>query len=303
MATVDGVATNSEVRRQVLGQINHFKKVLRGNNPYNFTPASLIRNKTPWMSKFEEKFNYVVEALVDIESDPDTSQESINDVNRMKEIMTCLYEDFIRTFEAKLDTVHAAQPAPQPAAGLSPGLQAPDPMTNVVSPAYSAASSASEQPLAKGAQNLNTNTVEGEDVREQINEPHTEFTKVIDWSGAVVELEAHRRKSLYPDLDLDMVPYTMSKATLDSVVGEPEFVIEQMENEDSKRKLHSLNPGKAANLTYPKFSGADIEDFFNFKKEIENCFKGNRVRKEDQVTVLKKELKGEAFKLLLSQRS
>ena len=193
MATVDGVATNSEVRRQVLRQINHFKNVLKGYNPDSFTPSSLIRNKTLWMSKFWEKFNNLVDALTDIESDPDTSQESIDDVNRLMETMTCLSVDFIKRYEAKCDA------APQPAAGLVPGLQVPAPMAKAASPAYSAVSTVSEQALAKRAQNLVT--VESEDVKEQINEAPAEFLKVTDWSGAedhVVELETLRVESLGP---------------------------------------------------------------------------------------------------------
>ena len=68
MANIDGVPANSEVRRQVLRQISHFKNVLRNYNPDNFTPAALARNKTLWMSEFHEKFDNLVDALIVIES-------------------------------------------------------------------------------------------------------------------------------------------------------------------------------------------------------------------------------------------
>ena len=314
MANVDGVAANSDVRRQVLLQVTHFKNVLRTYNPDRHSPASLIRNKALWMSEIQEKFDNVVEALVNIEMEDDITQGDSDDVANLLESMTGLQEDFVVRYEAKCDTAPAAQP--QPAAGVLSSLQVPAPMVNAASPDPNVATAASEQALAKRAQNLVT--VESEDVRERIGELHAEFSKVSNWSVAedhVIELEMTkveswrermdklkekvkllRVKSL--DHDLDMAPYTLSKTALDSAAGELEFIIEQMEHEDNERGLYSLNPGKAANLTYPTFSGADSEDFFKFKKEMENCFRGNRVRKEDQVSVLKKELKGDALKLV-----
>ena len=314
MATVDGVAASSEVRRQVLIQITHFKNVLRTYNPDRHSPASLIRNRTLWMSEIQEKFDNVVEALVNIEMEDGITQEDSDDVANLLESMTGLQEDFIVRYEAKCDTAPAAQP--QPAAGVLSSLQIPAPMVDAASPDPSLATAASEQALAKRAQNLVT--VESEDVREKIGELHAEFSKVSNWSVAedhVIELEMTkveswrermeklkekvkmlRVKSL--DYNLDMMPYTMCKTALDSMAGELEFIIEQIEHEDNERGLYSLNPGKAANLTYPSFSGADSEDFFKFKKEIETCFRGNRIRKEDQVSVMKKQLKGDALKLL-----
>ena len=314
MATIDGVAANSGVRRQVLLQITHFKNILRTYNPDRHSPVSLIWNKTLWMSEIQEKFDNVVEALVNIEMEDDITQRDSDDVANLLESMTGLQEDFVVRYEAKCDTAPAAQP--QPAAGVLSSLQVPAPMVNAASPDPNVATAASEQALAKRAQNLVT--VESEDVRERIGELHSEFSKVSNWSVAedhVIELEMTkveswrermdklkekvkllRVKSL--DHDLDMAPYTLSKTALDSAAGELEFIIEQMEHEDNERGLYSLNPGKAANLTYPTFSGADSEDFFKFKKEMENCFRGNRVRKEDQVSVLKRELKGDALKLV-----
>ena len=314
MATIDGVAANSEVRRKVLLQITHYKTCLRTYNPERHSPVSLIRNKTLWMSEIQEKFDNVVEALVNIEMEDDITQGDSDDVANLLETMTSLQENFVARYEAKCDTAPAAQP--QPAAGLLPGLQVPALMVNAVSPDPSVATTASEQTLAKRAQNLVT--VESEDVREKIDELHAEFTKVSNWTTAedhVVELEMTKIKSWRERMDklkdkvnmlrvksldhnLDMGPFTLSKTALDSAAGELEFIIEQMEHEDSERGLYSLNPGEAANLTYPTFSGEDSEDFFMFKKEMETCFRSNRVRKEDQVSILKKELKGDALKLV-----
>ena len=316
MATVDGVAPNSDVRRQVLLQITHFKNILRTYNPDRHSAASLIRNKALWVSEVQEKFDNVVEALVTIETSGDINQRDSDDVTSLLEAMTSMQENFVASYEAKCDTAPAAQPAPQQPAGMFPGLQVPGAMINQASPAHSVATTLSEQALARRAQNLVT--VESEDVREKIVELHTEFSKVSNWTTAedhIIELEMTKVKSWREkmeklkdkvkmlrvkslDHDLDMGPYTLSKAALDSAAGELEFTIEQMEHEDKERGLYSLNPGKAANLTYPTFSGADTEDFFKFKKEMENCFRGNRVRKEDQVSVLKKELKGDALKLV-----
>ena len=316
MATVDGVACNSEVRRRVILQINQYKNFLSCYNPDKYTSAALMRNKDRWMSKIEDKFENVTEALSHIEMEEDINQGDSDDVVKLLAAMANLHDDFVMRYEAKCDAEPAAPV--QPAAGLCPGLQLPAPLTNSASNAQSVASSSSEQALAKRAQNLVT--VESEDIRDKIQKIHSEFTKVRNWSSAedhIIELEMTKVKGWKERMEeimeklnivrvkcldhyLDMTPFTLSKTALDSAEAELDYVVEQMEHEDTERGLYSLNPGKAANLTYPAFSGADSEDYFKFKKDMENCFRGNRIRKEDQVTVLKKELKGDALDLLPS---
>ena len=316
MALVDGVQFASDVRRRVLMQTTPYKQLLRTYNPEKHSAAVLVRKETQWMGEVKERFDALTEALVGIEMDEDATQGDVDDATKILEAMAVLQEDFVTRYEAKCEAEPAVQI--QPAAGLFPGLQIPAPLTNAVSNAQSLASAASEQSLAKRAQN--SVTVESKYVKEKIQEIHTEFTKVRNWSDAedhVVELEMTKVKGWKErmnalkekiktieikclDHDLDMTPFTTCKHELDSAVAELEFVIEQMEHEDTERGLYSLNPGKAANLSYPTFSGSDSEDYFKFKKEMENCFRGNRIRREDQVTVLKKELKGDALKLLPS---
>lgn len=193
MATVDGVACNSEVRRRVILQINQYKNFLSCYNPDKYTSAALMRNKDRWMNKIEDKFENVTKALSHIEMEEDIDQGDSDDVVKLLAAMSDLQVDFVMRYEAKCDAEPAAPV--QPAAGLFPGLQLPAPLTNAASNAQSVASGLSEQVLAKRAQNLVI--VESEDIRDKIQKIHSEFTKVRNWSSAedhIIELEMTKVK-------------------------------------------------------------------------------------------------------------
>ena len=57
---------------------------------------------------------------------------------------------------------------------------------------------------------------------------------------------------------------------------------------------------KAANITYPVFSGQDNEDYVKFRREMINALRVNQVTQEDKIKKLRENLKGDALKLIPS---
>ena len=55
-----------------------------------------------------------------------------------------------------------------------------------------------------------------------------------------------------------------------------------IEFEDESRCLFSLNKSKTANVAFPTFSGTTDEDYLKFEREMRDCIKRNRIRREDQ---------------------
>ena len=42
------------------------------------------------------------------------------------------------------------------------------------------------------------------------------------------------------------------------------------------------NESKTANVAFPTFSGTTDEDYLKFEREMRDCIKRNRIRREDQ---------------------
>ena len=98
--------------------------------------------------------------------------------------------------------------------------------------------------------------------------------------------------------DLDNTKLLRSESLVASLEAEVETAVEQLEFEDTERCLYSLNKTKTASIKYPQFAGHQDEDYVKFEKEIRNCFRVNRVRLDDQVQVLRENLRGEAFSFI-----
>ena len=78
-------------------------------------------------------------------------------------------------------------------------------------------------------------------------------------------------------------------------LGEVKIAIEM---EDERRELYCNKSSATEKVKYPVFEGKDGECFHEFKEKMENCFRQNKVRREDKVAKLRESLKGHSKKLI-----
>ena len=73
---------------------------------------------------------------------------------------------------------------------------------------------------------------------------------------------------------------------------------EGLEHEDELRELYSNLTVAGEKLDYPKYGGAEGEDYEKFSEKLEKVFKHNKVAKVDQLDKLRKCLTGKALALV-----
>ena len=72
----------------------------------------------------------------------------------------------------------------------------------------------------------------------------------------------------------------------------------EIEAEDLRRGLHSLDVSSSAKVNYPTFEGKDEEDWEDFKVKFEKALADNKVRTSDKCDKLRSSLRGYARKLV-----
>ena len=77
----------------------------------------------------------------------------------------------------------------------------------------------------------------------------------------------------------------------------------EIETEDLRRNLYSLDISSSAKVNYPAFEGKDDEDWEDFKVKLEKALVDNRVRASDKCDKLRSCLKGHASKLVPSSQN
>ena len=315
---VDGVNQTSNVRRRVLGKIRIFKAAVTVCDPGNYKAEVARSYQAQWLAQVQQKFEDLIAALSDIENEDGVSQQDCDDADSLAVFMTCRYSDFATSLAARCQQAAGppvAQAGPPPPAGIMPGLQVPQVAGNST-PASTITSSAPDDFQIKRAQT--SVEIESEDIRAKIKALSEEFTKVSCWSTAEhheVEASMVRAKTWRDKLEklkdkikeikkdtrvynLSTEPLTLANAALVSAEGELEFVIDQIEHEDKARGLFSQSQTKAANISYPTFSGQDSEDFVKFRRDMENALRVNKVMREDQAKKLREHLKSDALKMV-----
>ncbi len=310
---VDGVNTDSSVRRRVLGKIRLFKAALSVCDPNKFSAEAAQAREVQWLAQVDKKFEELITALSEIENEEGVSVGESEDAEKLSVFMTSIYSEFTAAVAEKCQLARAPVPAAQPQgaavggggvlppAGLAPGLQLP--------------AQADDFQVRKAQASVE---IESEDIRAKVKALAEEFNKVNCWSNAehhVVETAMGQTKSWRSKLEKlkdnvkevkkdtrvynrDTVPLTLATAALNSAEGELDYVIDQIEHEDQARGLYSQSQTKAANIAFPIFSGQDGEDFVKFKKDMENALRVNKVMREDQAKKLRENLRSDALKLV-----
>ena len=80
-------------------------------------------------------------------------------------------------------------------------------------------------------------------------------------------------------------------------------VKKQVENEDLKRCLHSLEISTTAKVSLPNFEGRDDEDWTIFREKLEKALAANRVKTSDKCDKLRECLRGHAKSLVPNTQS
>ena len=80
-------------------------------------------------------------------------------------------------------------------------------------------------------------------------------------------------------LDDSQSDFKKLEEQLDIVRTAVEKAVEDVEKEDNKRNLFTLEKDTGAKIEYPKFSGKFSECFLKFKDKMERAFKSNRLIK------------------------
>ena len=78
-----------------------------------------------------------------------------------------------------------------------------------------------------------------------------------------------------------------AQAFVDNVADLVYQAIEDVESEDEKRALHTLDNVNTNPVKLPFFEGKDEEDFSDFKDKVEKAFVQNRTSKKDQLFKLR----------------
>ena len=96
---------------------------------------------------------------------------------------------------------------------------------------------------------------------------------------------------------------TEAEETVQSLQNLFQEVKKQVEDEDLKRCLHSLEISTTAKVTLPSFEGRDDEDWTVFRERLEKALAANRVKTSDKCDKLRECLRGHAKTIVPSTQS
>ena len=127
------------------------------------------------------------------------------------------------------------------------------------------------------------------------HEVETAMQKIPDWRKRFQSI-----KESYFTMKRNVVSFNLpsenlatAEATINCLNSEMELCIDNLQFEDETRCLYSNSKSKTADVKYPSFGGSPEEDFLKFKVDMEDAFKSNRVRREDQLKKLRECLKSQ----------
>ena len=91
----------------------------------------------------------------------------------------------------------------------------------------------------------------------------------------------------------------IAEAYVNKLADELNTTAHNIEEQDDKRALYTLDTSKADPVKLPTFEGKDDEDFSLFKEEVERAFLSNKTCRADQLAKLRDCLKGHPRNLVL----
>ena len=118
----------------------------------------------------------------------------------------------------------------------------------------------------------------------QSYEVEVAMTKIKSWKNQMRNIQ-NTQYTLHKNVrcfNLDENRLRESDKAFVNLKTEIQLIIENIEFEDESRCLFSLNKSKTANVAFPTFSDTTDEDYLKFEREMRDCIKRNRIRREDQ---------------------
>ena len=89
-----------------------------------------------------------------------------------------------------------------------------------------------------------------------------------------------------------------AEAYVNKLADDLNETVREVESQDDKRALYTLDTTKADPVKLPTFEGKESEDFTIFKDEVERAFRSNKTNKADQLTKLRDCLKNHPKNLI-----
>ena len=278
-------------------------------NPDKFSPEILRKNEDKWTKSVDEAFSNLLEAFSPLFFDELWVGTVLEEQKKSHESFMNQFgdkvNDFTMCYQTKVLTLQPAAPPPAPPAAT----------------AGDATSSSSGDTSGAGAESANARAqrtaqvdvdIDLEKLHDDIKYLRAEVRKVSDWEAAPAHtievamsktdgwkkqmrvikdtLVSVKRNVRCHELDEDQL--VAAEGAVHTLQSEVDLAIENCEYEDETRCLYSLNEDRVSLVKYPKFGGGYNEDFLKFQREMMDCFKKNRVSRDDQVNTLRSNLNG-----------
>ena len=268
-------------------------------NPDIFSSAVLAANKEEWVADVKSAYMDFMDFATRVKARPESTPTDKEEVQNILGAVSDDYAKFLEDFSAKC-------------------LLTPNTTTSSDESSVNGSVIATVQNVEK----VRTAQIEVNICKEKIDNGvsmlDAEVRRVSDWSSAAshdIQLgmssvsswkkQLQELQNLVWDMKRNTECYNLDtdvmgvyEAKVSKLYAEVHLAIEVIMNEDNTRCLYSLAQSKNAVVDYPKFSGAFGQDYHRFEKEMKAAMVDNRVRKDDQIKVLRKNLSGGALDLV-----
>ena len=273
------------------------RNLIKTYNPDNYQAQVLVSNKEEWIASAKTVYENLLDFAEEVSSKPEITPGQ--DVTIENEIDKAggEFQKFLAAFNEKCCVVAAPQIQPLNFNNITNSSQDSINSTIIAEKLRTAEVDnnihSEKVATAVKALKLEINKCEDWTVAED-HQIELAMTKLDSWKSQLKYLKERiwEMKRLVEIYDLDRAPLTRCEAAVNSVEGEANLAIENIEHEDGERFLFSLSKSKKADLKYPDFGGKPDEDFSKFCTEFKVALLGNRVSAGGQVAKLREHLKG-----------
>ena len=308
------------VKAELNTKLFEFHTIKEVYSPNTYDADILLDNKAEWTAEVKSAYMSVMKCVSSSMTKPETNPADRVVLNAALTAAKTEFTSFLTDFTRKCAVNNGGAPG-------APAPQVPQPGQQVQPPIFCSQNSSGSNDnsvQAQAAEKARLANIEVDvtaekvgDIARSLSSEVRRFTdcslapnhqieeamrKISDW-----EKKLNILKEQYWDIKtktqchgLNTSRLSQAEATVNTVVAEAEVAIENLRHEDSTRCLYSLSQSQAAAVKYTTFGGTDKEDYLKWEKEMKSAFIQNRVRLEDQMKILRENLKGHPLKLIPS---
>ena len=272
-------------------------------DPKQYPIKVLKNNKESWMKKIDESMEAVMELSLEIEFNDGAPKKCTDDCKLIVKEVQKRFVSYVTDFDIKiLGELNLNDP----------------PRSRSVTPGEREVTDREAEAARVAEIDLN---IDHEKIGEDIKHLSAELNRFQDWSTVddheievgmgKIEGWRKRAKQIQDALfamkrnvqkhRLDDDKLTSAECAVNYLKSEMETIIETIEFEDDQRCIFSLNKNSSSKVSYPQtFSGKPEEDFHKFQKEMNEALKTNRVKRSDQIKILKEHISGQPKSMIPS---